>query len=1473
MKRKLPVLTTLLFLVISLTYAQNKTRKIENSGILMSSQKTILKKERVSLKTKQKNNSSTLSNDSNGLKSSQTGEYMEDAIGAVKTSHSTEAGTTVGSLSVSLTGAATYTIPVMVPPGIKEVAPTLSLSYSSQASNGLAGWGWNVSGLSTITRIAATNYYDKKHDGVDFQNDRFAIDGQRLILKSGTYGASGSVYQTENYSNIKVVAYGSSPYGSTYGPSYFVVFYPNGARAWYGNSGNSRSRLEWAIFRWQDPQGNYVDYQYQSDHGLLSIKSIKYGGRIGSSTATNQIYFTYETRKRPENLYIGDFSFKRTNLLKSIQVTAKGSQYRKYELTHSTTSIGYQRVSAVKEYNAKNKVLNPIIFKYGSKNNNALRVSKTSLSPNFDPSKHRLFPGDFDGDGTMDLVMYDKSSRNKLHVSTHISDKSNKAAKTYSIATKSFIEIFPSVILSANNKILSQQAITTVENFTSYSSSKSTLRFKTFSINSNGKVYQQNVKEWSTMKYRTQNWCGSASVYHTIPRKYISGDFNGDGLTDVLAIEREYTSSTCRRVTDCGSGNNNTGGGNGNGNGNGGRPDQIRAFGNESNLDPAIQVKRPIEPDCCNCSGYTQNRNYAKVHFIDLNRNKTTNFAKVSGYFRTGISLKDRIQVGDFNGDGKQDLYHFKEGKLYVYTLNEANDLVMLKEESDTDIKLKFPILLGDFNGDGKTDFIIPTENNNSTWKHYLSTGKKHIHKKQSSGIRYYEPYEHLHRFPGDKYPVKAKFEYHYLVSDYNKDGKSDLIVHANITAIYSAKNNNHMSVDISTISSTNDYFPKFEELHSVEGQSGSHSERGIPMVMDIRYPEYSAEYMFISSKGISSYGFNSSHQNEITLESLTNNGVTTNINYQRMGIGANYTADYSQNYPYVNINIAPSFKLVAKLTEEGAGIKRYQDFFYHGAVSNINIGFQGFLKTKRSNWYGDNVGKLWTISKYDPTKKGAVTEQWVSASFYEGNSYISKTTNSYSSSLASTKVFTNIPLKVVQHNALNRTTTTKNYTYDTYKNVLTESTTYQGGSNKVAYTYSNNISTSSQSYHVGRLTKKVTTNTVGGNAFTTEEQYSYNNNLVTQQKVKGIGTPWNIESFTYDAFGNVTQKTLTSSGVSSRTEKFKYDTSGRFLTESTDIEGLKTTFTYDVFGNPLATKNPFNQVTKFTYDGWNRLIQEENYLKKITKFYYDHLGSRGTRHRIDYPQGKDEAIYYNVFGWETQVGSISLGNQWHYVKKEYDVAGRERRISEPFSGSPSQWNTTAYDIYGRVISKTNFNGLVARVSYNGLTTSVDDGTKTVKTTKDGGGNIVKMEDPGGAISYTYFGNGVMKSANYGSHVVKTEIDGWGRKIKLVDPSAGTYTYTHNNLGALLEQTTPKGKTTYTYDAFGKVTTKKVSGDETNLSLNYTYNTTTKLLTAIQGKNARTNESYSYKYEYDTHKRISVTSEQNGKAYFENRVT
>ena len=90
-----------------------------------------------------------------------------------------------GNVDISALGGATYSIPIQIPDGIDGMQPNLSIVYNSQSGNGLLGWGWNIGGLSSITRTGHTNYHDGYVDGIDFNGDNFALDGQRLMVLDG----------------------------------------------------------------------------------------------------------------------------------------------------------------------------------------------------------------------------------------------------------------------------------------------------------------------------------------------------------------------------------------------------------------------------------------------------------------------------------------------------------------------------------------------------------------------------------------------------------------------------------------------------------------------------------------------------------------------------------------------------------------------------------------------------------------------------------------------------------------------------------------------------------------------------------------------------------------------------------------------------------------------------------------------------------------------------------------------------------------------------------------------------------------------------------------------------------------------------------------------------------------------------------------------------------------------------------------
>ncbi|MGH8242604.1 MAG: SpvB/TcaC N-terminal domain-containing protein, partial [Steroidobacteraceae bacterium] len=70
-------------------------------------------------------------------------------------------GRTPGNGQVSPSGAATYSIPLWSPPGIRGLAPSLALVYSSRSGDGLAGVGFDVAyGESAITRCGKTIVQD-----------------------------------------------------------------------------------------------------------------------------------------------------------------------------------------------------------------------------------------------------------------------------------------------------------------------------------------------------------------------------------------------------------------------------------------------------------------------------------------------------------------------------------------------------------------------------------------------------------------------------------------------------------------------------------------------------------------------------------------------------------------------------------------------------------------------------------------------------------------------------------------------------------------------------------------------------------------------------------------------------------------------------------------------------------------------------------------------------------------------------------------------------------------------------------------------------------------------------------------------------------------------------------------------------------------------------------------------------------------
>ena len=122
-------------------------------------------------------------------------------------------GTFSGELTVDQ-GRATYRIPLELAPAAGDFAPELALRYDSSAGNGLLGMGWSIEGLAAVSRCPRTIAQDGARGGIEYNsNDRFCLDGQRLVAIKGAYGANGTEYRTEINNHSKIISYGQQGSG------------------------------------------------------------------------------------------------------------------------------------------------------------------------------------------------------------------------------------------------------------------------------------------------------------------------------------------------------------------------------------------------------------------------------------------------------------------------------------------------------------------------------------------------------------------------------------------------------------------------------------------------------------------------------------------------------------------------------------------------------------------------------------------------------------------------------------------------------------------------------------------------------------------------------------------------------------------------------------------------------------------------------------------------------------------------------------------------------------------------------------------------------------------------------------------------------------------------------------------------------------------------------------------------------------
>lgn len=285
-------------------------------------------------------------------------------------------GRTPGSFSVSPSGAATYSIPIWTPPGPNGVTPTISLDYSSQAENGLAGVGWNLSAAREISRCDRTRHQDGNAGAIELSaNDRFCIGGNRLRLISGDYGATGSVYYTEIADYSRITAYGTAGNG----PQYFIVEAKSGLKYEYGATTSSRVVLGSTVLRWMlnkvydrsDGNSNNYSIAYNNGTGFAVPDTISWTPTShGATTYKYEAKFNYDNNRVDKDSYLGKvagFDVANRYRLENIQIKSSGAVVRKYRFTYNASTVtSRSRLETAKECadDGETNCLLPITFNY-----------------------------------------------------------------------------------------------------------------------------------------------------------------------------------------------------------------------------------------------------------------------------------------------------------------------------------------------------------------------------------------------------------------------------------------------------------------------------------------------------------------------------------------------------------------------------------------------------------------------------------------------------------------------------------------------------------------------------------------------------------------------------------------------------------------------------------------------------------------------------------------------------------------------------------------------------------------------------------------------------------------------------------------------------------------------------------------------------------------------------------------------------
>ncbi|WP_253816047.1 RHS repeat-associated core domain-containing protein [Vibrio coralliilyticus] len=1311
-------------------------------------------------------------------------------------------------------GQATYSLPIAVSPGRAGLQPSVSLEYRSDSPNGMLGMGWSLGGLSSISRCGKNLNKDGRWGGVRFNaDDRFCLDGQRLIAVSGRDGENLTEYRVETNGYSKIVSFGRAGNG----PASFKVWYKDGSVYEYGATSDSRAELpgqshayKWSLNKITDTsKNNHVQFSYHEDNsnGTHRIDNISYvGGKVS---------FEYEARTDQIAQYLFGSQLKRNVRLKTIKTfDASNAPVGSYNLKYTYSGITARSLLNTVDYCSNGQCSTEINFSWNNSHN---VLSRTSTSLNFEEVS--FF--DTDRNGMFEPYGMSKKTPNPacLGYKSHLNQGVAKGLKGESINNVGGYALSGS--LDSPNLVA-----------------------RSYEYNIKGKICanlpgpsdNRDITKYDyyfDLKKRLKSYSPNTNgVLATYQSEHSAGDLNGDGK-ETLFLSPRGKSLPITGVADIdGDGIDDyhvTWG-----------PSIIFYLSSRGHKEYLLGVHNK-DVLITYFTADVNNDNYRDLIYLDHERRVRIYLFNGHSFvhkFTSGVLSKDdadisKIKAIDYNADGYPEIY--VNGRFYKNNFGNIN----FSQTIGSNVS-KIEQLV-DYNSDGIVDFV-----RNDNDKLYLLTSSAYPTDKISKIEEFAIEYRVSYKVATDTSVHKQKRYYSfpyvnstptaYLVSSVVKQPKG--YASTSYSYQYEGAKSHYLGGG----------FLGFEKITETENAEVTTRTETIFEQLDVvKAGEPKLVSVFKNNKKVSETSY--------SYQKLTNQG---------------YGAKYYQLY--ANKVVKKKYGLSSSAVERQEVITRSMDRFGNlinekSELSSELEGAGSFTSNTQYQYVSTGVNQNHYI--YDITSVSNVNNLDTLLRTYKAgmgrycgeNGEVFFKPNDYIVLIHSD---VDIPLVLERYDSYFKYQSSS-YSVDldgltVYKGQLASSSASEFNNSNAkscgSYSYNDYDGDGNMEFTTSSMTRVQTVGQTGENYWkigavassistivdnttnlkrTIANQYDYSSNgfLISDKTTssdyessgdialagKSITT-----QYSYDDWGNVVSQSVEGADLAKRTTTTQFDAQSLFSTASANAVGHRTSTQFDAQGRLKQSVSPLKgRTTGYTYDAFSRVLTETlPGTSNINHTSYG-LGSQckdGTLQTVSCvttspATGGKVVTHFDYAGREIRKLHTGFSGQLVVVDTRWDRNGRKVSVTRPqflSKKTPAPVVTFTYDELNRQLTKQEpaSNGGVASFTtrYQGYLTSVTDARGFEHSTLTNiMGHILRKNEPDSAYqTYQYYPDGKLRSStDSAGNTTQIRYDNLGHRNSLDDPDMGQWSYNYNAAGELVYKRDAKGTvTTIEYDNLGR---------------------------------------------------------------------